>query len=338
MSLARAERRRLFKRRFTRYMLLLVVLVLGGIAVGTFVSNQKLGPARIAAAERETDRMYERDAGFFRQERLACERAQAAGEDTGDRYPADCSAIVPPPREEYRVVWNLPATFVFREDFEPTITILAGILALFAFVVGASYVGAEWSSGGMMNLLLWRPRRLSVLLTKLATLLGAVVALFVGLAALWTAAFWAVGTYRGTTEGMTSGVWQSFALTGLRGLGLVVTAAVIGFGVASLGRHTAFALGSAVGVGVVGQIGVGITLGLVGVTFIGRWLWPSYLQAWMDKELVLRNTDGCDFSLTGECRPLEFVMTWPVSGAVFAAAAALVLAAALWAMRRRDIT
>jgi ABC-2 type transport system permease protein len=338
VSLARAERRRLVKRRFTRYMLLLVVLVLGGIAVGTFVSNQKLGPAQIAAAEREADRQYQQLIEAVQREKQECERAQAAGEDTSNRYPRDCSQMTGPRREDFSSAWYLPSTFVFREAFEPTITILAGILALFAFVVGASYVGAEWSSGGMMNLLLWRPRRLPVLLTKLATLLGAVVALFVALAALWTAAFWAVGTYRGTTEGMTSGVWQSFGLTGLRGLGLVVAAAVIGFGVASFGRHTAFALGTAVGVGVVGQIGVGITLGLVGVEFIERWLWPSYLAAWMDKELVLRNSDGCTFSLTGECQPQEFVMTWQVSGVVFAVAAALVLVAAVWAMRRRDIT
>ena len=38
----------------------------------------------------------------------------------------------------------------------------AAILALVGFVIGASFVGAEWSTGGMMNLLLWRPKRLTV--------------------------------------------------------------------------------------------------------------------------------------------------------------------------------
>ena len=39
-------------------------------------------------------------------------------------------------------------------------------------MIGASFVGAEWNSGGMMNLLLWRPQRLKVLSTKLAALLA----------------------------------------------------------------------------------------------------------------------------------------------------------------------
>jgi ABC-2 type transport system permease protein len=338
MSLARAERRRLVKRRFTRYMLLLVVGVLAAIAIGTFASNHKIDAAQIAAADRAADREYERQAQFIRQERQACEQAKAAGTDTGDRYPPDCSVISPPPRDAFSREQFMPATFEFRTDFEPTITIVAGILALFAFVVGASYVGAEWHSGGMMNLLLWRPRRLTVLLTKLATLLGALVGLFVGLAAVWTAAFWSIGTYRGTTDRVTSGVWQSFALTGLRGLGLVLAAGVIGFGLASLGRHTALALGTAVGVGVVGQIGVGIALQLIDVQFVERWLWPSYLQAWMDKRLVLRDFEACNFSIVGECRPDEFVITWQQSGVVFAVATAAILAVALWAMRRRDIT
>jgi hypothetical protein len=337
MSLIRAERRRLFKRRFTRYMLLLVVLVLGGVAVGMFATNQKIDAAQIAAAEREADRQYQQQAQWAQQERAACERAMAAG-TAGGRYPPDCAQITAPPRDQIDPAWYMPETFVFREDFEPTITILAAVLALFAFVVGASYVGAEWHSGGMMNLLLWRPRRLPVLLTKLGTVLAALCGLFVGLAAVWTAAFWGIATLRGNTEQMTSGVWQSFALTGLRGLGLVLAAAVVGFGLASVGRHTALALGAAVAVGVVGQIGVGIALGLIDVQFFERWLWPSYLHAWMDKRLVLQDYNSCDFSLVGECRPPEFIITWQQSGVLFAVATAAVLAAALWTMRRRDIT
>jgi hypothetical protein len=337
MSLLRAERRRLFKRRFTRYMLVLVLLVLGAVAVGTFATNHKIGPEQIAAAQRQADQEYQQQARWAQQERAACEQAKAAGIAEG-RYPADCSMITGPTRDQIDPEWYLPETFAFRKDFEPTLTILAGILALFAFVVGASYVGAEWHTGGMMNLLLWRPRRLPVLLTKLGTLLAALFGLYVGVAAAWTAAFWGIATLRGNTDQVTSGVWQSFALTGLRGFGLVVAAAVIGFGLASVGRHTALALGAAVGVGVVGQIGVGIALELFDVQFFERWLWPSYLRAWMDKQLVLRDYNSCDFSLAGECRPQEFIMTWQQSGVLFAVATVAVLVAAVWTMRRRDIT
>ena len=71
----------------------------------------------------------------------------------------------------------MPYQFDFREEFGAFISIFAGILALFGFVVGASFVGAEWNTGGMMNLLLWRPKRLPVLFTKLAALLSAVLGL-----------------------------------------------------------------------------------------------------------------------------------------------------------------
>jgi len=39
----------------------------------------------------------------------------------------------------------------------------------------------------------------------------------------------------------------------------------------------------------------------------------------------------------GECVPAEMVLTWQDSGLVFAIGTLLVLGAALWAMRRRDI-
>src|SRR5690606_7686101 len=130
----------------------------------------------------------------------------------------------------------------FRTAFPEMNFLLAGLLALFAFVVGASFVGAEWRSGGMTNLLLWRPRRLEVFGAKLAALLGVVFGLTVLLSALWTGAFWLVATYRGITDTMTSGVWQSIGLAELRGLAMVLAAGTAGFALASLGRHTAMAM------------------------------------------------------------------------------------------------
>ena len=83
----------------------------------------------------------------------------------------------------------MPATFDFRKKFGDMIITFAAILALIAFVIGASFVGAEWSSGGMMNLLLWRPQRLKVLGTKLVALLVGLTVLTVVVAAAWTGIF-----------------------------------------------------------------------------------------------------------------------------------------------------
>ncbi|HEX2774094.1 MAG TPA: ABC transporter permease, partial [Micromonosporaceae bacterium] len=195
-----------------------------------------------------------------------------------------------------------------------------------------------WNTGGMMNLLLWRPRRLRVLSTKLAALLTSLLGLFLLSGAFYTAAFWATGKYRGSIAGMTSGVWESFGLTGLRGLALVLAAGAIGFGLASLGRHTALALGGALGVAVVGQFGLGILLSIAQVRFFEAWLLPTHLLAWMQKTVTLQDWRSCEASFSGQCEPATLDITWHDSGLLLAAGVVIVVGAALWAMRRRDIT
>jgi ABC-type transport system involved in multi-copper enzyme maturation permease subunit len=328
MSLARAERRRLVKRRFTRYMLLIVLGVLATVAITTFTNTEKVGPEQVAAAQREAEQQYQQQLQEYERFVATCQQ---------DNRP-DCSQVTAPSRDQIDPAWFMPPSFVFRSDFESTISVFAAILALFAFAVGASYVGAEWHSGGMMNLLLWRPRRLTVLLTKLGTLLGGMVGLFLALGAAWTATFWGIATMRGNTDRMTSGVWQSLGLTGLRGLGLVLAAGVVGFALASIGRHTALALGTAVGLVVVGFVGLHIALQLIGVRFLDRWLWPSYLQAWMEKRVKVFDYNSCDYSALGGCQPGQYDITWQQSALVLGVAAVAVLGGAMWMMRRRDIT
>lgn len=337
MSLYTTELRRLRKRRFVRYMTLAGLLVLVAVAAGMFFSYQKIGPEQLAAAERSAEQAYQENVGYAEQARADCERAKAAGE-ANTNFPADCSTITPPPRESFESRWFLPATFNFREQFPETAITFSAVLALVAFVAGASFVGAEWSTGGMMNLLLWRPQRVRVLLTKLAALLTALFGLTVVAAAAWTAAFWATGTYRGTTGEMTSGAWQSIGLTGLRGLVLILVAGTLGFGLASLGRHTALALGGVLGVMVVGQFGLGAVLAIAQVKFMETWLLPTYLLAWMQKKITLQNWDSCQASYTGECQPETLDVTWQNSSILLSAALVLVLGAAIWTMRRRDIT
>lgn len=337
MSLFITELRRLGKRRLTRYAALLGLLTLVAIAAGTFVTNEKIGPAQIAAAERQAEAAYQENLVFSEQFRKECEQAKAAGTANRDQFPENCEDIQPPPREGFEAQWYLPSSFNFRDGFGGTLLPFAGVLGLIAFIVGASYVGAEWSTGGMTNLLLWRPQRLKVLLTKLGALLTGVLAVTVGSALLWTAAFWAIGTYRGSTEKMTAGVWKSFALAELRGTLLVLAAALIGFALASLGRHTAMALGGAIAVGVA-QFGIGIAAAMAGVRFIEVWLLPTYAAAWMNSKITLQDWNACQASYTGECEPATMDLTWQHAGLLLAAGVLLTLGAAMWTMRRRDVT
>ncbi|GAB3796967.1 ABC transporter permease subunit [Micromonospora zhanjiangensis] len=337
MSLYKTELRRLRKRRFVRYLTLAGLLILLAVAAGTFLTNQKIGPAQRAAAEQEAQAQYQESVRGAEQFKKECQQAKAAG-SKDDHFPSDCEQITPPTQDSFQAAWFMPATFDFRGKFEVMITAFAGILALVAFAAGASFVGAEWNTGGMMNLLLWRPQRLKVLLIKLGALLSATLGVTVLAAAAWTGIFWLIANLRGSTEKMTSGVWQSFGLTGLRGVALVLVAGIVGFALASLGRNTALALGGALGVAVVGQFGLGILLSMANVKFTEAYLLPTYLLAWMQKKIELQNWNSCNASYSGECKPETFEITWQMSSTLLVVGVVLTLGAAMWTMRRRDIT
>ncbi|MFC7549739.1 ABC transporter permease subunit [Plantactinospora sp. GCM10030261] len=337
MSLYRTELRRLAKRRLTRLMLALLFVGLATIVVSISVASQKIGPDQLAAAEVRAEANYREAVGYHEQSIRDCEAAKERGEDM-NRFPPDCGKEFSPRREDFQAEWFLPYQFEFREDFGIFVSVFAGITALIAFIVGASYVGAEWNSGGMMNLLLWRPKRLSVLFTKLAALLTGALGVTVLLGALWTVAFWLIGRYDGITGKLTTGVWKSIGLTGVRGAAMVLIVAAIAFGLASLGRHTAMALGVVVAVGVVSEIGVRVAMAVAGVPFGDRYVLSSYALAWFNKQYTLFNYESCNFAVSGECRPAELVLTWQQSGVLFGIATVLVLGGALWTMRRRDVT
>jgi ABC-2 type transport system permease protein len=336
VSVYRAETRRLIKRRFTKFLVIGTLAVLVAIAAGMFFANHKVGPSQIAAAQAEADRNFQEQSRQAAQERQRCEAAPGTADAAN--YPPDCSQLYTPTRADFDPQWYMPATFEFRKEFGNMVTALAALMALMAFVVGASFVGAEWSSGGMMNLLLWRPQRLKVLGTKLLALLVGLTALTTVTAAVWTGLFWLIADQRGSVSNMTSGAWQSFVLMEVRALTLVVVAGAVGFGLASLGRHTAVALGAAIGAIIVFQFGLGTVLSLANVKFVEAYLIPIWGMAWMNKSVKLENYDACNYSASGGCQPDTLTITWPMAGGVLAAASVLVVGAAMWTMRSRDIT
>jgi len=317
VSLYTAETRRLTKRRFTRFFVLGTLLVLAAVAVGMFLSNHKASPERLATAQAQADREYDLAVREATKAQADCQAAQ--GTAAAQNYPPGCEALYQPTREDFRAEWYMPPTFNFREQFGLLLAALAALLAVMAFVIGATYVGAEWSSGGMMNLLLWRPQRVQVLSTKLAALLVSLTVFTVVVSAAWTGLFVLTARWRGTLAGMTAGAWQSILLMELRGLVLVLVLGALGFGLASLGRHTATALGAAIGAIIVFQFGLGTVLTLAKVPLATDW-------------------DSCDFSSTAGCEPATLTITWPMAGGLFAAAVVLVVGAAMWTMRSRDIT
>jgi ABC-2 type transport system permease protein len=332
VSLFKAESRRLGKRRFIRYSFLAALLTLLVVSASVFFSSQKIGPEQHAAARVAAQAAYQ-DA--------VTEAARMEAECTSGRLPAPggttCDTMWNPSPEDYRAEDYLATTFDFRAAFGDMITAFAALLALAAFIGAASFVGAEWVSGGMMNLLLWRPRRLQVLGTKLAALLAGVGGLTVVAAAAWTGLFLLIATLRGTTAGMTAGAWQSVGLTWLRALALILVAATVGYALAALGRHTAISLGVAVGFVIVTQFALIAVLSSMNVRFIERYAAPTYLDAWMNKTSTLEDYSSCTGGFV-ECKPAQLVVDWPIAGVVFISVMIILMGAAMWSMRSRDVT
>ncbi|WP_117209684.1 ABC transporter permease subunit [Allorhizocola rhizosphaerae] len=327
MSLVKAENRRLFKRRMTKWSLVIGVLILAAIFAGIFFSHQKSTPQAIAAAEAQAEQQYQQAIKDWET------RDKALCESSG--RPAE--TCVPPQREWFQGEHLLPPSFSFKGAFGDLLIIWAAIMAMIAFLIGATFVGAEWSSGAMMNLLTWRPKRMSVLGTKLGVLLGGMTIVGVVTFALWTGGLWLTGQYRGDTNGMTSGTWQSFGLSGLRGIGMILLFATLGFTIASIGRHTALAMGLAIGVIVVGQIGLSIVLQIARVAYAEQYLIPVHMTAWLNKQITLTDYSGSVSCGPNGCDAPQKVLTYTDSGLLGLGLALVIAAIAFWSIRRRDI-
>jgi hypothetical protein len=61
--------------------------------------------------------------------------------------------------------------------------------------------------------------------------------------------------------------------------------------------------------------------------------------AWIQKTVTLENYEACNSgSYTGNCEPATMDITWQMSGGLGAAVIVLIVGAAMWTMRSRDVT
>ncbi len=235
-SLLRAESLRFWSRRTVRVVLALGLLgFLAGIVVA---STQFARPSAAGLAAAEANRL----SFAAEQDRYRAECVAAVGTPSGPPTATDCG---PPARpEELGALSDFldkPA-FTLDQDAPAGVVSVSVAVSTAMFLLGASYVGAEWSSRSMVALLTWEPRRRRVMATKLAVLSG--VAAVVGTVAqgLWLAAARVLAETRGTTRA-PGPAWADLAASAGRGVLLAVLVALLGFGVANLLRNTAAALG-----------------------------------------------------------------------------------------------
>jgi hypothetical protein len=191
------------------------------------------------------------------------------------------------------------------------------ILVILGWFLGASAIGADWHTGMVTTLLTWEPRRIRLMMAKLAAAAGVVFVLVLFLQALLAAGLTAAAVLRGTTGG-TDGTW----LRGVVGIALRVEAlagvgAAVGFAIASAARNTGAALG----------VGFAYTLVVENLVRALRPHWAGWLM-----------TDNAVVFVTGQPTGFAVQRSTIQAGLLLGAYAAALVGAATVAFRTRDVT
>ena len=235
-SLLRAEVRRLFSRRFVRVLVLVSLLVyLAGVLYAGLTQYAKPSEAEYAQARAQVAQAQAEQKRFYE------ECIQQPPPEPGMSVEDYCGT--PPTDSMFRAEDFMERRpFTLSGDLGPGAIAAAVGAGMVAFLIGATFVGAEWSSRSMVALLFWEPRRARVLATKMLVLAAVAVALGLGAQLLWWGLAQVLARTRGTTD-VPAGFWgDQLALSG-RSVLLVLMLGLLGFGISNLIRNTAAALG-----------------------------------------------------------------------------------------------
>ena len=243
-SLLRAETRRLWSRRMIRVLLVLAALgLLGGVGLAS-LEHARPSPATIADAERRLQQALV-ESEQYREDCLAQESVPDGALPPGAATPTLEEFCGPPATAES---FGGVEQFLDRQPFELARAGQAGVvgvsaaLGALAFLIGATYVGAEWSTRSMVALLFWEPRRSTVMAVKLVVLAGAIALIALVVEAAWLGAAQLLASLRGSGTA-PAGTWSDLVSGAARGTLFAVLAGLLGFGAANLIRNTGAALG-----------------------------------------------------------------------------------------------
>jgi len=238
-SLLRSELHRFRSRRFIQ--VVLAVAVIGWI-VATIIALTQFGnpsDAEIARAEQQIST----DVASMHQ---AWEDCQAHPEQGPPGVAPEDFCGPEPTRDTQRLEWYLDkAPFDFGATGNDGALAFAALSAVVAALVGATWIGAEWSTRSLVALLFWVPRRMQVMAAKLLVLVGAAALIGVVAQAGWLAMSGILRAVEGSDNQLPHGFWSDLLQTQGRGVLLTVIAALLAFGLTNLVRNTGAALGIA---------------------------------------------------------------------------------------------
>ena len=227
--LVAAEISRLLGRRFTAIALIVLLLGLGGYQLVVNDSFSPLTGEQLAGAQR------------------AYEQSHKDWIENHEKYERDCrdtggTQTSAPSRRATLADFSVEPT-PFKEAASTALLVSTILVALTAFMIAASFIGAEYSSGSIANWLTFIPRRGQVFWSKLLTIIGFAALLAAFAAALMIIAAVVLARFYGSPIGS---LWNIGAM-GARSVVAVVAITVLGFSAALVTRHTAGAIGVLLG-------------------------------------------------------------------------------------------
>jgi ABC-2 type transport system permease protein len=235
--LAAAEFRRLAYRRFVRVVAVLAIAGFVAAVFAIYARHARPTAGDLAAATRTRDGQIAQ----FQQSINDCYKSVPAGADPQ----LQCGSV--PNGEEF------PATqFLHRRPLEPgqisDYALAIGVaVALLGFVIGASFIGAEWSSKNLVSWLYWEPRRIRLMAAKVLALLSVMLAVAVLAQLIWFGVAHLLLHYRGLPVSSLGPrarhFWRHIFDAQVRGALLVVPTTLLGFSIAGLMRNTAASFG-----------------------------------------------------------------------------------------------
>jgi len=220
-----AEASRLFSRRFTGMALLVLLLALSGYQLVVNKALSPLSEEQLATSQRAYDQAHQDWIANHEKYERDCRETGGA--------PQECA--IPEPTVADFTVDPTPFQEVARTAIELS-TVLVGLVA---FMIAASFIGAEYGTGSITNWLTFIPHRGHVFWSKLLTLIGfgALLGAF-GVALVLTAGLVLARLHASRIESV-----RELAGLGARSIVVVIGLAVLGFCIGLVTRHTAGAIG-----------------------------------------------------------------------------------------------
>ncbi len=332
-SLLKAELHRFRARRFIQ--VLAAVGVLGWIAA-IVIGLLNLGTptqADFADAQAQVDQVLAENERF-RQECLDDPEAFAGPGAPDGLSPEE---ICGPPLTAQDIggveAFLSKAPFDLAEAGTAGATAFAGLAAALAFLIGATWIGAEWSTRSIVALLFWAPRRMRVMGAKLAVLVAAATVFGVAAQVGWLTMAGILDAAVGLDEPLPDGFWTDVLQTQARGVLLVVLAAVLGYGLTSIVRNT----GAALGIAFVYVVVIQLVLGNMKPSWSPWMLGTNALGLVNHGGLTLTFWDQVDYSAENLGEPVEYYLGHLQSGVFLAVVTLVVVTVGAVLFARRDL-